>query len=498
MHLKLFFSIAFFFVFPLVADQPGKAAEIAPQKIERHSIHDTILKCLGELQNSNIEIRRNAVLVLGKYNSVEAQEALISCLQDKDAQIRLSALVSLGEGTFMPAYVKQAIVPLFVDPNVHIRRIATSMLAKLSTQQFNLRFIQRSSAKKNPADKLHSLLKKYANQALQDKDYSVRRNILAGSVYFPDFLENKNLMPFFSAEQDEVVILALQVYQRNNVPPKEKLATLATLITHKNPEIRQLAASQLIQLGKEAEPYLLKLRKDPSPNVRFVVIQALLRLGEPELLEDMNNIFSDKEISLEKRVSLVLFLRLYQEKSLPILNSLRQNEQGALRAAALRTLGMYPVENVTKEMLFKALQDEDPSVRQEAITLLLRRHYRVTETEVAQLLKSPYSDIRQQCLRIIPNTQRNLQQKALLELCIDEDQAVRMHVLQAFPSIRPEGWIDILIASLEDENPAIQKTAVLAMYSLKQPEVLEALKNYYPNCYDESLKRRLKIKLHLR
>ena len=73
---------------------------------------ETISKCLEDLNSKSVDIRKRAILILGKYSNSLARNAIIRSLKDPDADIRRSALVSLTERSPLPPNSRDSILRL--------------------------------------------------------------------------------------------------------------------------------------------------------------------------------------------------------------------------------------------------------------------------------------------------------------------------------------------------------------------------------------------------
>ena len=109
-----------------------RAQEAKPVEIPRETEAQTIAKCLRDLKSDDVEARRRAAMVIGKYRTPAAEAAIIQCLRDPDRQVRQSALVSLTEERFLPATARMDVFRLLLDPDVHIRRLASAIIPEAS------------------------------------------------------------------------------------------------------------------------------------------------------------------------------------------------------------------------------------------------------------------------------------------------------------------------------------------------------------------------------
>lgn len=455
---------------------------------------ETIGKCLRDLQSPDATTRRTAALIIGKYDTPQAKTALLNCLKDPEAGIRQSALVSLTEDERnISPETGQEILRLLTDEDVHIRRIASSLLDKAVGRGGNRIIgsrviirgnLQQPEALQNP-DSI-----KYINLALQDSDSSVQRNVLLAAGYFPGILKRENLEPFFTAESIELQVLALKAYAR--CQGEEELRALQVQPLLKNPQaaVRFELAYLAANLGEAGNPLLESLATDPEALVRLAAIGILARDVAPENLVRLKAALLDETIAADLREPLITPLRHYGEQALPICEQLLSSSSSALRVAALRMLAFQKPESSAAEIFLNALQDNTQEARQLAMMALRRNKTSLAKEQILPLLKSPYPEVRAFCLRL------PLERDVLLELArqalLDEDSQVRRNALQIHIQQRPEGYQNILLAALEDQETAIQEMAATSLIPFaRDPIIHETLQNYLKTCQNEALKTRL-------
>ena len=93
----------------------GYAQEAQPTENVRETEAQTIAKCLRDLKSDDVDARRRAAMIIGKYRTNETEAAVIRCLRDPDRQVRQSALVSLTEERFLPAMARMDIFRLLQE-----------------------------------------------------------------------------------------------------------------------------------------------------------------------------------------------------------------------------------------------------------------------------------------------------------------------------------------------------------------------------------------------
>lgn len=478
---QLLLVLALFFAFVSSA-QPTTESEA-----------QTIAKCLRDLQSHDAATRKAAALVIGKYDTPEAKAALLKCLHDSDAAIRQSALVSLTEeDRNIAPEAGPEILRLLDDEDVHIRRIASSLLDKAvggGNRIIGSRIIIRGRLQQ-PETLQNPDTVKYLNQALQDPDASVRRNILLAAGYFPGILKRENLEPFFAAESAELQVLALKAYAR--CQGEEELRALQVQPLLKSPQaaVRFELAYLAANLSEAGRPLLEELATDPEAMVRLAAIGILAAVITPENLARLKTALLDETLSAELRAPLINPLRQYAEQALPICTEMLDSSASALRVAALRMLAFQKPDTVEPQLFLNALEDNSAEARQLAMMALRRSKQTLPREQLLPILKNPQPDVRAFAFRLTeePALLLELAQLAIL----DENPLVRKTAIQTYARQRSEGYQDILLAALEDQETSIQEQAALSLIPLaRNPEVYEALQKYIVICQNEQLKTRL-------
>jgi HEAT repeat protein len=459
---------------------------------------ETIAKCLRDLRSSDLVTRRAAALVIGKYDSDEAKAALLRCLKDPDASIRQSALVSLTEDErHIAPETGQAILRLLADEDVHIRRIASSLLDKAlgGNRIIGSRIIirgrlQQSEALQQP-DTIECL-----NLALKDRDPSVRRNILLAAGSFPGVLQRENLESFFTSDSVELQALALRAYAR--CQGEEELRALQVWPLLKSPhdaarfELVYLAAN----LGEAGLPLLEELAKDPEAKVRLPAIGILANDVTAKNLARLKTALLDENVSAELRAPLISSLRHYTDQALPVCTELLHSASAALRVAALRMLAFQKPEKMPAQIFLDSLADNSPEARQLAMMALRRSKQNLPAEKIPPILQNPHADVRAFAFRLTddPTTLLEMAQQSLL----DDNPLPRKAALQVYARQRPEGFQEILLAALEDQEISIQEQAALSLIPFSRNQnVHDALEKYFDSTQNQQLKARLQKLLKL-
>ncbi|NMA42523.1 MAG: hypothetical protein GX946_03985 [Oligosphaeraceae bacterium] len=473
--------LLFFYSLTLFCQEPTEQGQAA-----------TVAQCLQDLQSKDPLTRRAAALLIGKYDTPEARQALLECLHDPDSLIRQSALVSLtDDGMQLPPEADEEILHLLIDEDVHVRRIASSLLPRISRgpRIIGANIVIRGNLQ-IPNTEQTVQARKYLNLALLDEDRSVRRNILLAAGYFPGLLQAENLLPFLQDDSIEIQVLALRALTRCDADKAFLAAQLQPLLHSPHAALRKELVTAAANFAEPGLPLLQTLAKDPQDDVRLAAIGHLARDHSPENFALLQTALLDENIAAELRRPLVNQLRFYADMGTPVLEALMQSRSADLRLAALRILATQGKETFSAPLFLTALQDENLAIRRQAMSVLRRNKYRLSQNQALSLLKSEFADIRSFCFQLVEDEALLLEMAPLAIL--DDVASVRRAALQVYARQKPENYQDMLIAALQDEDNAIQEMAASHLTPLcRQPEVKDALLEFLPRCQNQRLKSRL-------
>ena len=478
-------TLLLIFCLVMLAVPSVASAQSAPRQ---DTEEETIAKCLDDLQSQDVNRRRRAAMLIGKYDTPEAEAAVVRCLSDEDAQVRQSALVALTEERGLPFGAGIQVFRLLKDDNVHIRRLASSILPEALgvslSGPVSLNPELRLQARGSRAEEDNLLILKLMNEALHDEDASVRRNVLAASRYFSMPLSQRDLAPFLQDSDKELRCLALLAYQRIIGNEAERAKEIAPLSGDPVPQVRSILCAVAASLGEAGSPILKRLFEDADANVRFEAISKYAQQFQPDSFSILQDAILDESIPASLRVKLCAQLRYFRKEAGDFAKSLLEHPNNSIKAAALQLFASNAFGELPTEYLLSLVDSEDAEIRQSTIRILQARLRNPPPARdvIERLFASPYSNVRILALnlaRSLPNKKEY--EQLFLDAMLDDDVTVRKTALQSLTFLRPEGFEELLITSLEDEEAEIRETAANTLcIGLPNPKVAEALKKALP------------------
>jgi HEAT repeat protein len=456
------------------------AAQPAPGSAEAR-VHETeaqtIAKCLRDLQDQSVDVRRRAIYVLGKYRTPQANAGMIRALQDEDAVVRQSALVSLAEQTRIPSSAALPVLRLLQDPDVHIRRIASTALPAVAAE------LSKRLRKPGPsAEEIARLV----NETLRGQESGLRQDLLRLAHVFRSVLDPTALQACLEAQDPEV--RRQGVHAASLTLPGPIFLKLATPLTGDgDARVRRELVQALPRTGKDALPVLRKLADDPEPLVSALALRGLAQFGDPDVLPRLRQMLADKKSPPPEEMAQILsFLPRYGEPGLAMLKELVVSE-GPGQDTALRSLA-YADRNIPADFFLPFCNSPDRKLRQAAGNALMMRGSQLDPRDIKRLCASSHVDMRVISLRLLRYLPQEDAQEALLDLLLDEDTGVRCGAIGEVCRRGGPDWELFLRQSLKDPAVEIRLASIKALMRRNDATSRQILTDFQGETQDSRLK----------
>ncbi len=465
--------------------RPGsRAAPGAEKNPGRETEAQTIAKCLRDLRNHDPKVRLRAVMILGKYNTPQARAAVRNCLHDPDAAVRESALVSVTESRVPDFSAFPDVVRLLGDPDIHIRRIASSALRDLLVFSPMIMFTPgRTLRSQLSRPKLTPALTRQLNQALRSPDSIVRKNILALAPMIAGVLSPEAVESCLSDPSLEVRVLALRASALAVRNPQRLLAIARKAATAAEPELRRAAAVLLARLSKPGAEILAKMLDDPDAGVRTAAAENLARRGDPGSTNAVLRFLQSDANSAEVRRR-VLWRISQKTLTAPnvwkCLEKLARHAPPALRAAALERLAWAQGGSEPVNLFLENAGSASESVRRAAMSGLLRRSRELRSRDLRHLANSPYPDVRAMTVILCGNARGDTAKDILEDLILDDAPEVRRNAIRTVANLRIGDWRFVLAQALRDSDETVRRSAaqMLMARARRDAQARKALEVY--------------------
>ncbi|AFY79895.1 NACHT domain-containing protein [Oscillatoria acuminata] len=240
-----------------LCDSDSDIRRYAAITLEKSSTPETVTALIDALCDSDSDVRNNAAITLEKIGTLEVVTALIYALCNSDSDIRRYAALVLGNiGTLE---VVTALIDVLSHSDSNVKIYAALVLGNMGTPEVVTALIDILSHS-------DSDVKIYAEWALE-------------KIRTPEAVPA--LVPAPSHSDSDVRSDAVEVL--GNIGILEAVPALIAALSHSNRDIRNKAASALAKIGtQEAVKALIATLSHSDSEVRIYAAWALGKIGTPE------------------------------------------------------------------------------------------------------------------------------------------------------------------------------------------------------------------------
>jgi len=446
-------------------DQPPSSAETA-----------TVKSRIRDLDSDSAEIRRAAVLILGKYQRPDAIASLIRMLGDPAADVRRAALVSLVENLSVPQSAAIPILDMLADEDIHVRRIASAAIPNVAFMIESMRFDQKSGkiVRQDMPEKTRAAIL----GAYRDADAGVRKNMLAGHPYLQSYAPAEALSPLLDDPDRDVKLCAIDRIFRLLSPGKRKEAA-AKLAQDKDDLVKLKLLKTLRTCPKD--PALMKILEQfcasPSPEIRSEALLCSVYWGVKPDLAVLEKAIFDPELTSDLKKDFISLLSIYSAEAKPLLKKIIAESEISLKAQALDILLAIGADSISDAERLDYLESPIPELRAASLRHLSQMA-RLDKELLGKICASKYPELRLKSAQLSASMPEENAKKILDELILDDDDEVRSAALQSYARRRIPGWIQLLRQTLEDENPRISETAFDELLMAREKDAERALDDF--------------------
>lgn len=443
----------------VVSTQPLTTGEIQEQA--------TIDRAIFDLQSGSPEIRKGAVMLLGKYEADEARNAVLGALDDEDPAVRFAAVVSVLERrSYKSVAAVEAVMHALDDPEVDIRRaVSTSIgtLARLRLDIWNRQALLLNRALMGQLPRVPVPIQLKMVNAFLDTDVVVRRNMISRYNYLGINLPPEIFVRLLQDEDLEVRSSVLPLAARHL--DFSMFVEKAAIVADDESPILRLSLIRELYPRSTLKPIelLQKLTRDADPEVATAAeLQLFNNTPDLRLYKSLVERFNRGELNAiqrERLVQLVERLEETEERDRFLLQFLENSEE-ALRVLATRQFFKFGLGELYPEKRVTLLEDPSLNVRSQVVLHYSRHRDKVQAPDWDVWLESEFKDVRLALVRLAVGLPREEATGLLFDLLLDDEIDVRLEALNMYSRLRLDGFEKILERTLQDESVAIQKRAV--------------------------------------
>ncbi len=467
MRFSILVGILFCLGGELLVPLKGQTISSQPTTTGQNQQQATIDRALVDLQSGNPEIRKGAVMLLGKYEAPEAKNAVLATLSDVDAAVRFAAVISLLERRSFDSVTEvEAVMHALDDSEVDIRRsVSTSIgrLAGLRSQILNRQAVQLNQAPVGQLRVIPLPIQLKMVNAFLDTDVVVRRNMISRYNYLGINIPKEIFVRLLQDEDLEVRSLILPLAARHLDFPLF-VEKAAVVVDDESPILRLSLIRELYPRNVLKPIQLLeKLSQDSDPEVATAAeLQLFNNAPKLQLYKALVERFDKGDLNAnqsERLVQLVERLTEMEERDRFLLQFL-ENSDEAVRVAAARHFFQLGLVESHPDKSVNILEDSSLNVRSQAISYYRRYRDKVPSPDWGVWLESEFKDVRLALVRLATGLPREVAGELLFDLLLDDEIDVRAEALTMYSRLRFDGFEKMLEMTLRDESVVIQKRAV--------------------------------------
>ena len=320
-----------------------------------------VIKLLEDLKSAKEEIRKKAVITLGRHNLPEVKDALNELTNDSSTAVRYFAKKAMKDFESMTAtQVQQSggfdlisgapalqVPPVQQAPSAHVEAPIPEEIVKkpLAPPPADLFGSGGGSLTKilNDLKSHDENVKIEAIKQLGDKKEVVATEPLLGLIHDPSKSVRLYTVQSLGLIGENRVLTPLL----NLLNSEQDAFVVATLVK----AIARVGGAQLI-------PIIARYLKDPDARTRANTIEALEIIGDPKIIKFLIPLLQD-ENNRVKANSIKVLSKFGKTNMFEKLDEMLQSDDISIRGSAIYALSAIGGEQVI-ELLEKAKNDEDP------------------------------------------------------------------------------------------------------------------------------------------
>ncbi|HEY0170064.1 MAG TPA: HEAT repeat domain-containing protein [Pyrinomonadaceae bacterium] len=439
------------------ADARGEVIEALVRHGRR--VTDLLVEQLG---SEDLEIRKSAVVALGRIGDAGATTALVEVL-DEDPELVIPAADALAKIGDPRAF--DALLALVGDPNSAVRQAAVGALNSLGSPEMPGRVLPllededpnvRESAVKIAGYFGYAECADLLLERCSDGDERVRR---AAVEHLP-FLEDERATPALvrALRRETPKVRAAAAGAMAQAEGAEVSTSLVEALADEDPWVRYFAARSLgRRKAVEGTDALARLARDDKSNqVRIAAVEALGHVGGQSAARVVAPLVKSGEPDLV-RVSVAALGRIRHPDAQPTLFEALHSPDAEVRAEAACALGGRGGAESVEHLRRVAATDDEPAVVEAAVDALRRVGTPDAIAGLVALTADPAR--RERAVAALAQTGEALLGEVALGLSPRQAVGVRRAVVEALGRMKSQRAPELLRGAYEDPDASVRAAA---------------------------------------
>jgi len=254
----------------------------------------------------------------------------------------------------------------------------------------------------------------------------------------------------------------------------QAIPTLLRALGDRDSGVRQMAVEALRRIGgTQAVPALLRAIEDSESHVRRAAVEALGEIGDPQAVSALLRVLEDNVSDVRHTAARVLG-EIGDPQTVPALLQAIEHRELCVRWAAAEALGQMGGPQAIPAVL-RALENRDSGVRQTAVKALGRIGDPQTVPALLRALEDSDSDVRHTAVGALGEIGDPQAICALFKVLEDSDSDVRHTAAEALGRIGAPQAVPALLQALGDSGWGVQQATVEALGRIGDPKAVPAL-----------------------
>jgi HEAT repeat protein len=439
------------------ADARGEVVEA----LVRHGSRVTDL-LIEQLASEDLEIRRSAVVALGRIGDARAAPALVEVLGE-DEELLIPAADALAKIGDPRAF--DALLALVGDPNAAVRQAAVGALNSLGSPEMPGRVRPlledadpnvRESAVKIAGYFGYRECADLLLERCRDGDERVRRAAVEHLPYLEDERATAALVHALRHETPKVRAAAAGAMAQAEGP--EVSTPLKGALADEDSWVRYFAARSLgrLRIAESADALAALARDDKANHVRIAAVEALGSIGGESAVRFVAPLVESGEPDLARAAVGALGRISHPDAEPPLFQALRSPD-AEVRASVVKALGGRGGSGAVGHLRQAAAADAEPAVFEAAIDALRR----VATPEAVTALVSLTADSarRGAAVSALAQTREALLEEVARGLSPGHPSGVRLAVVEALGRMKSQRAAELLRRAYDDADAAVRAAA---------------------------------------
>jgi HEAT repeat protein len=251
---------------------------------------------------------------------------------------------------------------------------------------------------------------------------------------------------------------------------------LFPLLADKNLQVVHAAVSAIQALGnRSARELAIRAASDADPKVRRAAVRIMTYFGDDAALQPMLAALKDSDARVQE-LALQGLPYLESPLALEALFEAARSPHEKMRALALRALGLVPnVSERVISVILKGLTDSDSWVRYYACQSLGRLAYEPATTEIVRLLRDEAGQVRVSAVEALSHFKSTRALESLREAALSSEIEIRRAALVGLGFVHRSEDLPIILEGVHSEDLSTRLMALSSLANFPSAEAAHEL-----------------------